>query len=384
MQQGTPAPVRGRWRAVKATALSRSLLWVSVIQIRHRDAGSQVFGSPAPWRAPTPNPTRMHAEALDLARVVSEEARAQPDHFEALAARYSDDETTSSRGGYLGGVRASDLLAWGEVLDAIEALAPGQVSQPIDTRVGVIIVKLAEPPVEEQIAGRHIVFGHDDVRWLGMLGANVPRRTHREAWDLAEGLRRELSETPDRFAPLAAGRSDHPDKQVGGDLGSWSTREPTHLPRELAVLRGLRPGETSPAFETAFGVQVVQRAAARERAHYGLEAIRFGFAPNEPDTRAQAWAQAQRLLDELARTPSRFDELSREYCCTAAEEVIDGRQDSALTGVLARLQVGEVAPQAIQVQNQVLIPRRAALERVPPRDAVWLGLPSPDESARAN
>jgi hypothetical protein len=366
----------GKWRSAPPPDLSRSVVWVSCILIRHNESKRQMLGSSAPWPISTPNPQRSRAEAWRLARELAARAKARPSDFAELARRHSDDVATASRGGSLGTLRASELFAWPTLLDAIESLPPGHVSEPIEVGAGVAILQRNPAPSEQRLSGAHIVVSHDDVRWLRLLGVSVPQRTVQQAWSRAREIHRQLISAPDRFGEIAAAESDHPDKARGGDLGSWSTLEPTHMPRVLETLRMLDIGEIAEPFETAFGIEIVRRIEDFTRPAYAMQALHFGYDPRVPDAHAAAWAKASSFSLQLHAEPQRFDALVLDHCCKDVVTKVEGRHDQGLILALRGLPVGAIADQPITADGEVLIPRRMALEAAPPSRPVILGLPN--------
>jgi hypothetical protein len=220
------------------------------------------------------------------------------------------------------------------------------------------------------------VVSHDDVTWLKLLGAPVPQRTVQEAWSRAREIHRQISAAPERFDEIAAAESDHPDKARGGDLGSWSTLEPTHMPRVLETLRMLEVGEIAEPFETAFGIEIVRRTEDFARPAYAMQALHFAYDPRVPDAHAAAWAKASSFLLQLQADPRSFDAMVLEHCCKDIVTKVEGRHDPALIVALRGLPVGGVAARPITADGEVMIPRRVALEDAPPSRPVILGLPT--------
>jgi len=309
-----------------------------------------------------------------LARQIAGRAKEHPNEFGALARRHSDDPSTAARNGSLGTLRASELLAWPALLDAIEVLPVGHVSEPIDTSAGVVILQRNPIPIQQTVSGAHIVVNHQDVPWLRALGAQVPRRTYEQAWRRALEIHRELAAHPERFGDVAAQQSDHPDKSRGGDIGNWSTLEPTHMPRVLEEVRLLGVGEISEPFETAFGIEIVQRTEHRPRAAYAMQAIRFRYAPNADGALEAAWAKAESTLSELHGAPQAFDATLSELCCKDVVAKVEGRDDDALVSLLRNLPVGAIADRPVAANAEVLLVKRLGLWDAPPPRPVTLGL----------
>ena len=243
----------GRWRLVPPEELTRSVLWVSHILVRHAGSNRQVPGSVALWRLEPPPAGRTRAEALVLAERVASEAQRAPEQFAALARQYSEDVTTRDRGGSLGGVRASDFLLDPEALDALAALRPGEVSRVVETAHGLLIFQRRAPVAPDTVTGVHVVIGHDDTHWLANVGAPSPQRSREQARALALDVYEQARTNPEGFSELVARYSEHPDRNEGGDIGSWSTREPTIYPRAVQALEGLKVGEMRPPSKAITG-----------------------------------------------------------------------------------------------------------------------------------
>src|SRR5688572_13976680 len=115
-----PYPL-ARWRLADQTVLGDVVLWVSHIVIRHREAESfDPCFSAADWHSPpSRGASRERLEGLALAREVARRAKANPEQFAQLAREYSDDDATRERGGSLGGLPASHLVGFDNVLDAL-------------------------------------------------------------------------------------------------------------------------------------------------------------------------------------------------------------------------------------------------------------------------
>ena len=138
--------------------------------------------------------------------------------------------------------------------EAVEKLAPGEVSEPIRSPSGYHLVKLVEVRGGErnmvtQTHARHILIKPDEVHSEADVRARL------------EQLRLRIAGGED-FATLARGHSqDRVSAAKGGDLG-WSS--PGQMVAEFeAAMNELAPGEMSPVFKTDFGWHVVQVLARR-------------------------------------------------------------------------------------------------------------------------
>jgi hypothetical protein len=294
--------------------------------------------------------------------MIEAELGAQP--FSSLARRYSEDLTTRHRGGSLGGVTASMLLRWPRVLDVLEATPPGQVSRVVETSYGFHVFLPSQPPAEERISGAHIVIGHDRATWLRHVARSAPvARAHADALSRAREVQRLALRDPGSFRQLVERYSEHRDAVQHGDLGEWSSLEPTPFPRELDVLRHLREGEVSEPVETLFGIQVLLRTPSIPRRPYAMAAIQITFDPAlaevEPFSKQSQRAGAESLLSLFAKEPQRFEPVQRQLNgSTGVERWTEGRGPLGLQPVLDRLALGQIAPELVELDERWMIVKR--------------------------
>jgi hypothetical protein len=375
--ESVPASAEGRWRLASARTLRHSLLWVSHILIRHQAVTSQVPCTRAPWQLPPP-PRRSREEASKLASEIEAQVRQDESRFAEIAQQYSDDVTTRSFGGALGGVRAFDCEPWEPILDALAQMRPGQVSTVIETTSGFHILQRRGLPPLEDVSGRHIVVGYDGADWLRLVGSPAPARSRAEAEAIAERLYLEASRDPERFGELLREHSDHPDETSGGDLGTWSTREPSHLARAIEVMNSLPIGGVARPLDSKFGFQIIQRTENRARKAYAMEAIKLAYEPGNLEQGQAASARARELLSVLAADPSRFDELRAQHCCPGVERWFDGRVEASLTRAVAPLALQEIARAPVHQYLYITIPRRVAAAASDLSAEVHFEVPSPE------
>jgi hypothetical protein len=354
----------GRWRLADPVEIDRVVLWASQIVVRHGESRVDPAFAMADWHSATPGGQRTRAQAYVLARELREQASKNPGAFADLARRRSEDVATQPLGGSLGGVPATQLVLWPQVLDALAATPPGQVSQVVETPYGFHVFLRRVPPAEETVTGAHIVIAHGDAGWIRILGRGDPQppRSRDEALALANQLYERAKERPEEFAQLVEQYSDHRDSARGGDMGTWSTREPTFYPREVELLAGLALGEIAPPLDSPVGFQIIMRVPNRAREHYAMEQLRLTFDPlrpaPDPSSKSAVLEQASALARELRENPTRFAELQKEHCCEYSEDWIEGRGTPALTAALSGLEVGQLATQPVQSESSYVIPRR--------------------------
>lgn len=370
----------GRWRLTSLVELDSVSVHLSHLVVRHAGITSRQAGlTPATWYLDYPASQRSRAEAIRLAAELRSRAQRGED-FATLARRYSEDPSTSAAGGSLGCQAAAQLSLWPEVLDAIAAEAPGQVSLPVELPDGIHLFLQRAPREAQLVSGRRLVVGHDDAPWLqyNARGSLVPRSRER-AHGIAAPLARELRLHPDRFAAAVEEHSEHVDALRGGDLGTWSTGEPSLSWREVEALSALQVGEVSEPIETIFGVEVLQRTPATARQAYGFRALHFPFnpeaAPSEPHSRGDALAAASRTSQALSDNPEGFDVRATTRCCAESVRLVEGRDWAPLEAALKAIPTGAVVAQPVlgSASDYLVVQRVAAPEPA----AIRSGLPRP-------
>lgn len=368
----TPYP-RAAWRLAAPAELDGVVLWVSQILIRHADVRNEVSFNLANWFSVPPATGRTRDEALELARRIAEQAAHSPQAFSELARQHSEDLRSRDEGGLMGGIEASQLASWPQVLDALAALAPGQSSQVVETRYGFHVFQRSAPPAAEMVSGTHIIIGHAQAQWLtGFVRDKLPTRSRDEALALASEVYRRAKAEPARFGELVSQYSEHNDAAVGGDFGTWSTREPSGYPGRMQRLRALAIGEIGAPVETHLGFEIVQRTPLRPRIQYRARAVVYPFDPAaaeaEPSSRANVLATAETMAHDLVMNRAGFEQLE-----SGSEQWEEGRGIPALTLLLGGLRPGQVAPSPFQSDSRFFIVQRVEPEAVPaPRLATEL------------
>lgn len=159
--------------------------------------------------------------------------------FEELAKEYSDGPS-AARGGDLGVFRPSDMEP--AFATAVEALTPGQVSAPVETRIGVHIIRLDEK-TSEGVRAHHII---------ALFGTEAASRDSALARMNAAV---EAIEGGADFGETAKWASDdETTRDKGGRVGLFALEE---LPQEYReVIQPLSPGEISRIIEAEDGFLV--------------------------------------------------------------------------------------------------------------------------------
>jgi hypothetical protein len=375
-------PPFGRWRLADPRELRHVVLGLSQILIRSSDVEPRAISfSLGHWTAAPPPPARSHEEARRLAEHIAYEARLRPQAFAELAAAHSEDISTREDGGSMGQLIANQLSPWSQVLDAVSELKPGEVSRVVETEYGFHIFLLRPPPAEERVSGARIVIGHVDAHWLRIQGCrDVPGRTREEASQLANDIFQRLRSEPQRFLELVDRYSEHCDAMQGGDFGSWSTREPGPIPKEVEKLAGLAVGEIAAPFDSFIGFQIVERTAERPRVRYAMDPIRLVFDPAAPaeatTSKASVLARAKALTRSLQQNPARFRELKQGLWNGGSETWLEGAGEPPMDRVLARLPIGGFTPEPILSGWTYTVARRIDPASVPVHPTAF-ELPAP-------
>jgi hypothetical protein len=335
------------WRLAKADDLDRVVLWFSQILVQHAGVRNEVSFSLTYWSSVPPPSTRTRGDALVLAQQIAEQAAEDPTRFGELARQHSEDLPSRDEGGAMGGYKASALMLWPQVLDALAALRPGQSSLVVETKYGFHIFYRSAPPPEEVMGGTHLLIGHEQAPWLDVFGRDKPpKRSREEALSLANDLYRKASAEPAGFAALVKKYSEHIDALAGGDFGDWSTREGMPYPARMKRLGELAVGQIGAPIETHLGFEIIRRAPVRPRTQYRAHMLIFPFdevdasAPShDASAHKSALQQAEAAARALARDPSRFDSWEARRLISQWTE---GRELFALPPLLEDLQPGQI------------------------------------------
>jgi hypothetical protein len=374
---------RAAWRLAKPDDLDRVVLWFSHILVRHTNAREEVSFNIGFWSSVPPLPTRTRDEALALAEQVAEQAEQDPTSFPELARRYTEDLPSRDEGGAMGGYRASVLMLWPHVLDALAALRPGQTSRVVETAYGLHVFYRSAPPPEALESGAHIVIGHDQAPWLEVFArGQKPTRTREQALALANRVYREASAAPQRFGELVKKYSEHSDAVIAGDFGTWSTREGCSFPARMKRLHELAPGTVGAPIETHLGFEIVERTPLGPRRQYRAQMAVFPFeglddrAPGaDAAARANALAQAQAATKLLLRDPSQINSVGAARIVRQWE---DARELPELGVQLERIPVGHITARPATSQYGFLVAQRLPPEPVEAR-TFRTELPAPEQ-----
>ena len=352
----------GVWRFAHPAVLNDVVLWLDQILIRYDGVKDSVSFSLAPWFSVPPPPGRTREQALALAQQVAAAAARDPGSFGELARHYSDDLPSRDDGGALGGLSAGDLVRWPHILDALAVTGPGQTSGVVETRYGFHVFRREPPPREETLSGAHIVIGHDSAEWLKVQARGpLPSRSWEEALALATELAQRARAHPESFRDLVERYSEHRDALVGGDFGSWSTREPNPFEPRMRRLGQLALGEVGAPIETQLGFEVILRTESPARPEYAVRAMLLRFNPAAPDgaedSKQTVFVRAQALARSYAANPQSFAASGQAAWLLQWQS---GRGVPALELQVRDMDLGAVASTAVQSEFAFQISQRVA------------------------
>jgi peptidyl-prolyl cis-trans isomerase NIMA-interacting 1 len=215
---------------------------IRVLVVAHRDV-------------PRSEATRTEEQAFERAEMLAKLAKGG-DPLAELVPEYSDRPDAKEDGGLFKVRTAAPDPFDEDVVAAALALAPGEISNPVRTADGYVVIERRPDPLPgpEQIAARHILIAY----------AGSPRavgdttRTEAEARALAERVAREAKEPDADWNALAAEHTDEPGSgATGGDLGRFGRGQ--MVPSFEAVAFELEVGEVSDAVQSPFGFHVILR-----------------------------------------------------------------------------------------------------------------------------
>lgn len=233
-------------------------------------------------------PEQASSEEVRLRRARADDAlkqiRAGGD-FRQAAASYSD-APDALQGGEMGWRQPGRLP--GIFLQALNTMKVGQVSEVLRSPAGFHVIKLNDkrgnstPVVVTQTHARHIL-----IRLNEVVAENDARNRLNELKDRIENGA--------NFGELARLHSDDASAARGGDLG-WISPGDT-VPEFERALQGLKPGQVSSPFKTAFGWHIVQAVERRDqdmsKDRQRLSA-RQAIRARKSDEQWQDWVRQQR------------------------------------------------------------------------------------------
>jgi hypothetical protein len=365
----------GRWRLARFDEVNGVVLWVSHIVVFHdRTDFTATRLRPPSWE-PDVRPQRSREQAAAIVERIHAELQRSPASFADIARRHSDDATTRDQGGSLGGMRAGWLPP--QYLDAVESIGIGATSTVFETDVGFHIIQSRPPPAATVVAGQRVV-----IRYAGTIGPADSRstRARKDAIELARRVSEEARSGRRRFDQLVRTHSEGADREAGGDMGAWSTRDPGTIPREVEALADLPLGGVSSPIETYLGVQVLKRVEAKPRERYAMEAIYLGYNPllsgNDARSKATVLARARKIARQLQGDPQSLADLHEEFGAPVRQQWRRGVHPR-ITAAMKHLRIGNVFVVADEDQDAFIVARRLDPESLVEPPAPGFELPRP-------
>ncbi len=176
--------------------------------------------------------------------------------FATLAKENSEDPGSVSAGGELGLIQRGDFVH--EFEETAFKLKPGDISEIIETKFGLHIIKLIEKR-GERINVRHILIQLK-------AGSSDAEKTREFLAAIKDSI-----QTEDDFIKMAEKYShDATSNDNGGDLG-WFEVEGLQIPEFKKALEGLEIGGVSQPFLTEFGYFIIRLDEKREGGKLNLE-----------------------------------------------------------------------------------------------------------------
>lgn len=172
--------------------------------------------------------------------------------FEALAASYSMDESTSKRGGDLGFATLDTYVK--PFADALEKLKPGQISSVVETEYGFHIIKLVEK-VGKEYHAKHILmrpsFTNEELGAAGRFLDSLATQIRAGAITFEEAAK---TYSDDRYSKLNGGVVTNNEmleanpNYYSADYASFKFYKEQIAPNEWRILSKLNIGEISESF----------------------------------------------------------------------------------------------------------------------------------------
>ncbi len=228
--------------------------WLSgrAIVIKYRGASG--------WqRQDRPVESRTRAQAMARARDVARRAREAPHSFATLVQEWTDGYDPAA-GGDLGPHSTYEGSSAALVLHVLGQLKVGAVSDPVDTREGIVVLQRTDDVKRPWLAASEIAIGWKDAP--GWPTKPRPARDQQEALALATDLARRLSVQPDEFVEAQRQHCDLPN--CASPALHWM-RGRGLPPIERAVEALDVGGVTAKPVQTPMGFHILRRERAVAR-----------------------------------------------------------------------------------------------------------------------
>ena len=198
--------------------------------------------------------TRTKEQALERAQMLARMAKSG-DRLAELVRKYSDRQGATEDLG-LFRLRVGQPGAFGKVVgQAALSLAPGQVSEPVETTQGYFVIeRRTDPPVgPTRVSARHILISYKGADHA-IPGA---KRSEAEARTLAEEIAKKAKLPGADWNALAQYTDEPGSKETGGDLGSFARGQ--RVPAFERVAFAMQVGQVSDVVQTPIGFHVITR-----------------------------------------------------------------------------------------------------------------------------
>ena len=372
---------RASWRLADRRELRSSLLSLSHLLIRHTNSDPKAVPlSVLDWETSMTSVSRTRADALALAHELQAKLAAAPQRWGSLVREYSGDPVTRNAAGRLGLFAASEFLLWPGILDCLAPVPEGGYAIA-ESAAGIHIFRRDSVPTAEKFAAKRIVIGYQGADFLKYVARNtqLPRRSRAAALRIAEDLRQRARH--ERFDALVRDYSEHRDAANDGDIGVWSTDEPTNFPRVLDAIIATPVGDVTPVLDTELGFEIFLRTPSDARPRFAIESSSFGFevgATNEArQSEAAAFALAQAYLESW-RTQGRPSDARYRGNEAPLQSWSSGRGPHCVEAALHDVPIGSLVPQPLKSDQTYVVALRV---EPPPEEEkparVWL--PAPEE-----
>ena len=257
------------------------------------------------------------AAALARANEVVERARAGED-FAALAAEYSEDPGSKSRGGYLGYVKGGRLIYPFEKVAF--TMAPGEISNPVETRFGYHVIKVhdARPDRGDRLCA-HIFL---------MMPREANAQVEAQKKAEAEAIYNDIMAGAD-FEQMAREKSEDQSNAMNGGKLPWCSAG--DLVKEFEqVAFSLNVGEVSQPVRTNYGYHIIKVLDARPCRSF--EAVRSEL--QQRMSRDERGSMARNVLLERLKKENNCV-INHENMMKAAT-LCGGKMDSTAIAALAQ------------------------------------------------
>ncbi|MDD9946273.1 MAG: peptidylprolyl isomerase [Myxococcales bacterium] len=198
---------------------------------------------------------RSRDQARQRAEMIASVARGAGEDFWSLVQRYSDRPAMHDAGPVGRAVVRGDGTFPADVERVAFRLEQDEVSQPIETKQGFVIVKRTRDASDRptQVAAKHILISYKGAE----RAARDVTRTKAEARSRADEVYQQVQSASADWDAIADENTDEPGAGQGGDLGVFGPGQ--MVPAFERVAFALEVGEVSEPVESPFGFHIIRR-----------------------------------------------------------------------------------------------------------------------------